>query len=198
MEALYEPNGPIPLSMKDTVESLDLGEVTKADVSMWACVAELAWHAAHGGGPNEFIALVLYAVFVIVVTVLDMFVLVIAALQQRVRIWEEANDSKRYFSALAVSHVLKKLSMMDVAIVGIALVVSCGSVYKKAGTALYFRWGLFVLFCAEACHYLAYFLVCSAAPQALEEVVAKQADQLEGDTANSEEDDSISMPETVV
>merc|ERR1712039_25442 len=128
-----------------------------------------------------------------------MGVLVVAAFQQHSGILGEAQDSKPRFSAVAVSHVLKKLSMMDVALVGIALAVCCGSVYKKAGTALYFRWGLLVLSGAELCHYLAYFLVTHAAPQGTAKAVAKQAEKLEDDAGNSDEADAgISMPGTVV
>jgi len=193
MNVLYEPNGPVPLRMKDMVESFDIASKAQADVSMWACVTQLFWHATHGGGPNELVALVLYSVFVIAFTVLDMFALVIAAFQQHSKIFGEPQDSKQHLSAMAVSHVLKKLSMMDVALVGIALVVSCGSVYKKNGTALYFRWGLVVLLGAEACHYLAYFLVTRTAPQEIAEVVGKQADKVEQENGKCEEDeDSMS------
>merc|ERR1711972_484806 len=153
---------------------------------------------AHGGGPNDCIALGLYVVFVIAFTALDMFFLLIAAFQQHTRIWEEAADSERRFSALGVSHALKKLSMMDVALVGIFIVLCCGSVYEKEGLSLHFRWGWFVLFCAEACHYLTYFLVCRAAPQPSKQVAAKQAEELEENSCEVEEDDSSSMPGTVV
>merc|ERR1712113_1158660 len=125
MDAMYEPDGPIPLTMKATVESLNLAEISKADVSMWACVTELASRVAHGGGPNDCIALGLYVVFVIAFTALDMFFLLIAALQQHTGIWEGAADSEHHFSALGVSHALKKLS-----------------VYEKEGLTVQFRWGL--------------------------------------------------------
>merc|ERR1719168_111966 len=120
-----------------------------------------------------------------------MFVLLIAAFQQHTRIWQEAADSEHHFSALGVSHALKKLSMMDVALVGIFIVLCCGSVYEKEGLSLHFRWGWFVLFCAEACHYLTYFLVFGAAPQASKQAAAKQPEELEDNSSNREEDDSI-------
>jgi len=198
MEPMNEPNGPIPLSMKDMVESFQLEEISKTDVSMWACITELASRVAHGGGPNDCIALGLYVVFVIAFTALDMFILVIAAFQQHFRTWEEATDSEHLFSALGVSHALKKLSMMDVALVGLFLILCCGSVYEKEGLSLHFRWGLFVLFCAEACHYLTYFLVSRAAPQASKQAAAKQAEELEDNPSNREEEDSSSMSGTVV
>merc|ERR1712039_810712 len=179
MDAMYEPDGPIPLSMKPMVEGFHFAEISKADVSMWACVAELASRVAHGGGPNDCIALGLYVVFVVAFTALDMFVLVIAAFQRHSTIWGEAADAGHRFPALGVAHALKKLSMMDVALVGLFLVLCCGSVYKKEGLALHFRWGLFVLFCAEACHYLTYFLVTCAAPQPSKQVTAKKAEEFE-------------------
>merc|ERR1711957_151791 len=164
LDALYEPNGPVPLSMKPTVEMFHLAEITRADVSMWGCVTSLTSHAMNGGGPNEFIALTLYAVFVIAFTVFDMFALVISAFQLHLGGCGKADDTKHHVSAMAVSHVLKKLSMMDVALVGITIVVCCGNVYKKQGIALYARGGLLLLYGAELCHYLAHFLVMSAAP----------------------------------
>merc|ERR1712039_1089272 len=118
-----------------------LAEISKADVSMWACVAELASRVAHGGGPNDCIALGLYVVFVIAFTALDMFVLVIAAFQQHTRLWEEAADSEHRFSALGVSHALKKLSMMDVALVGIFIVLLWIRV-REGGVVLAFPLGL--------------------------------------------------------
>jgi len=198
MDAMYEPDGPIPLTMKATVESLNLAEISKADVSMWACVTDLASRVAHGGGPNDCIALGLYVVFVIAFTALDMFFLLIAAFQQHTGFWEGAADSEHHFSALGVSHALKKLSMMDVALVGIFIVLCCGSVYEKEGLTVQFRWGLFVLFCAEACHYLTYFLVCRSAPQPSKQVAAKQAEKSEDNSFQGDEDDSASMPGSVV
>jgi len=198
MEPLYEPNGPIPLSMKDMIESFHLEEISKTNVSMWACITGLASRVAHGGDPNDCIALGLYVVFVIGFTALDMFVLLVAAFQRHSGIWEETTDSEHGFSALGVSHALKKLSMMDVALVGLFLVLCCGSVYENEGLTLHFRWGLFVLFCGEACHYLTYFFVSQAASQASKQAAAKQPEEFEGNSSSHEEEDISSMAGTVV
>merc|ERR1712039_213299 len=166
-----------------------LAEISKADVSIWTCITELASRVAHGGGPNDCIALGLYVVFVVALTALDMLALVIAAFQQHAGSGEEATDSEHRFSAMRASHALKKLSMMDVALVGISLVLCCGSVYEKEGLSVSFRSGLLVLFCAEACHYLAYFLVLNAAPQPSEQAATKQAGEFEDNSGKGEEDD---------
>jgi hypothetical protein len=179
MDALYEPNGPVSLDMKVHIDNMHLSEKTASDVSMLSCLTRLFSHATHGGSPNEIIAMVLYAVFVIVFSALDMILLVIAAIQQNTRILGAVEErGSPGFNVLRASGALKKLSMLDVALVGIFLVVICGSVYKKAGTALYFRPGFFLLLGAEACHYLAYFVVSGAAAGAAQPEQEEEARQV--------------------
>jgi len=174
LDMLYEPSGPVPLSFKPFVEALGLAELVHAEVSLWECLGTLAkWGAS--GNANFFIAFVLFAVFAIGFTILDMLVLTVAAWQLRPSrrqcsdietAGHSTDESQGPRRLLSVARVLKKLSMLDVAIVGIVVVTLCGYVYRKSGVIVSMRWGLSVLFVAELCHYAACHLVTGLAPSA--------------------------------
>jgi len=65
---------------------------------------------------------------------------------------------------IRASKVLKKLSFLDVAVVGVVVVVLSGAAYRKSGLVLKLDWGLLLLTAAELCHYVAYYLVVHAVP----------------------------------
>mmetsp|Transcript_75337 Transcript_75337/g.215700 ORF Transcript_75337/g.215700 Transcript_75337/m.215700 type:complete len:481 (+) Transcript_75337:88-1530(+) len=174
LDMLFEPTGHVPLSFKPFVETLGLVDLMHSEVNLWKCLGTLAkWGAS--GNANFFIAFVLFAVFAIGFTILDMLVLTVAAWQLRPSSrhsnevemqGRSADEHQGPCRALSFARVLKKLSMLDVAIVGIVVVTLCGYVYRKSGVIVSMRWGLSVLFVAELCHYAAYHLVTGLAPSA--------------------------------
>mmetsp|Transcript_43311 Transcript_43311/g.123944 ORF Transcript_43311/g.123944 Transcript_43311/m.123944 type:complete len:117 (-) Transcript_43311:90-440(-) len=64
---------------------------------------------------------------------------------------------------MIVSSLLKKLAMLDVAVVGIYLVTYCMAIYANIGVLVTRREGIVVLFGAEVVHNLLYWIVSSVA-----------------------------------
>eukprot|EP00930_Biecheleria_cincta_P007528 TRINITY_DN108757_c0_g1_i1.p1 TRINITY_DN108757_c0_g1~~TRINITY_DN108757_c0_g1_i1.p1 ORF type:complete len:446 (+),score=91.01 TRINITY_DN108757_c0_g1_i1:72-1409(+) len=147
----------IPPSFKPFVETLHLPDLARADVSVVGCMVQL-WGSLREGELNSGIALVMFAVFVILFSVLDMILLFLAALKLRAG---EGGSGQ----LLSAAYVLKKLSMLDVMCVGVVVVTLCMSVYGAQGVVLNMREGLVALLLAEAAHYAAYSLVNAAAAE---------------------------------
>jgi len=167
MDLLYTPTGPIDIMLKPFVDELNLPAIANSNVSLWSCMVEL-WQWTLLGYANGFLAFVLYAVFVIGFTILDMIALLIIA----VRCTYHFAQPKVYEAPrklVAFSSLLKKMSMLDVAVVGVTLVVACGQVYKSQGCNLSYLWGLLALFLAEVCHYAMYHAVHRMVPPAAED-----------------------------
>jgi len=153
LEVLYEPAGPIPELWRPILEQLDLPRLASADVSVWGTIEALSVSCVRNGHTNDFIGLFLYAFMVVALASADMFALLLAA-------WAAATGRVRAAAAARrASKVLKKLCMLEVAVVGVALVVICGQVYRKYGIALSYRKGLGILALAEVCHYAAFAMV---------------------------------------
>lgn len=153
MSVLYD-NGTIPAVAKGFVESLNLPSLARADASILHCLKSLATWIGEGE-VNSLIAFLMLAVCVVGFTALDILALnVIAAGLPGSNDAEASREPSS--STLAVTRILKKLSMLDVLIVGVVVVVLSGSIYKKQGLVLNLRWGLLMLFGAEVCHHVLY------------------------------------------
>jgi len=153
---LVEPKGPVPKSMawmlEDAIDKLKLRPWLHAEVSMWQCITALAqW--LFTGEAACILAFVLLAVFVVALSVLDMFVLAAATLTL-----ETPNSS----SAMAVSRVLKHVSMLDVFCMGVYVVCLAGQAYRAQGFVLSLRSGIYPLIGAECLHYITFYLVSGA------------------------------------
>jgi len=167
MDLLYTPTGPIDINLKPFVDALNLPAIANSNVSLWSCMVELAnWTLL--GYANGFLAFVLYAVFVMGFTVLDMAVLLVIAVRCHLHVVDPKSHQAPH-KLLAFSNLLKKMSMLDVAVVGVTLVVACGQVYKSQGCNLSYLWGLLALFLAEVCHYAMYHSVHRMIPPAQED-----------------------------
>merc|ERR1712110_1240976 len=68
------------------------------------------------------------------------------------------------------SRIIKKLSMLDVAIMGVVVVVMSLISLRSKGVIVAARGGLLALFGAEICHYVAYYLVTRAAQNCISDV----------------------------
>jgi len=171
-EGFFEPRGPLSPMLRPVVMSLGIEELARAKVSIWQCLGELAvW--TRDGEANGFIGFVLFAVFAIAATAVDMLLLLAAAVTR----WRKAahpaappsdgacpaGDAEP-LRLVRIARVLKKLSFLDVTVVGIVVVVVGGQAYRVHGLILSMEAGLLPLLGAEVCHYLAYYLVADSRP----------------------------------
>jgi len=154
---LVKPKGPVPKSMawmlEDAIDDLKIRPWLQAEVSMWQCIAALAQWSLTGEAAC-ILAFVLLAVFAVALSVMDMLVLAAATLTL------EVPESS---SAMAVSRMLKHVSMLDVFCMGVCVVCLAGQAYSAQGFCLSLRSGLFPLIGAECLHYITFYLVSGAA-----------------------------------
>merc|ERR1719189_3221888 len=73
--------------------------------------------------------------------------------------------------ALDTAHALRKISMLDVFVMGVVVVCLAGNAYKDKGIQFVMLPGLLLLLCAEVLHYVLYYLVsgiaeCMFSPEA--------------------------------
>lgn len=122
---LFPPYGPLPESAKPAIDILDLKDLLRSETSIASCIRDYLarlseWEA------NTFISLALLVFCVVGSTLLDMLFLMLAAL--------ELAGFGSCFKILKVTfgltwidmaRVLRKLSMLDVAMVGVYLVTVC-------------------------------------------------------------------------
>merc|ERR1712003_495742 len=90
-----------------------------SEVSIWNCMQSLAGSVGQGEMACV-IALVMYLVFVVAATVIDMCLLVLASLLQCFG----GSMSVKTGAILAITHKFKKLSMLDVSVMGVIVVVA--------------------------------------------------------------------------
>lgn len=172
---LYPPRGPLPYKAKPVVEALAIPELLKSDISLWKCILFLAGEM-FSGEANSVLALALWAIFVVGFTILDMIVLVLATLRLR---WPagtiEGRDRRTGCGPgllgpcpfMSTASVLRKLSMLDVSLMGVLVMCFSLQMYKKDGIVVDWEKGLLVLGAAESIHTLTYFLVSSAVEHAV-------------------------------
>lgn len=156
IDVLYE-NGTIPIEAKPFVDTLNLSELARADVSIWQCSAKLLENISDEF--NSILAFILLAIFVLVLTVLDMVFLLAAGIQAQLDLQNKVVRRNWWKDQ---SSILRKLSMLDVFLVGVIVVVLSGSIYKEDGLVLNICPGWWVLFGAEVLHYATFFLVSTA------------------------------------
>jgi len=153
---LLKPKGPIPRSMdwvlQDAIDALELRPMLRAEVSVWHCLTALAGYAA-GGEAACIMAFTMLSVFAVSLTVADMAMLAFATF---------SFGAHGPNAAMAVSRVLKHISMLDVFCMGVFVVCLAGKAYGSVGFNLELRLGLLPLACAEAVHCLTYHLVSGA------------------------------------
>lgn len=176
---LYPPEGPVPYSAKPLVEALAIPDLLRSDVSLWSCMVALAGDVG-GGEATSVLALLLFSVFVVALTLADMAVLVVAAwlLRSRSRSVAAASLAPREAeerllhwglnpsSYLAAARILTKLSMLDVCIMGVFVMTLCMTMYQKVGVAVSASPGILVLGAAELVHFTTYHLISGAVQHA--------------------------------
>jgi len=167
LDAAFEPHGPIPAAMRPFVMSLNIGTLAHAEVSFGDCISKLAeW--TRSGSATSFMGFLLFAVCVVFNTALGMVLLLWSSLLMWYKAARPAvvqgegkacNELARPMLPIQMAKVFKKLSFLDVSIVGLVIVVLSGHSYKKQGLILTLQPGLLFLTLAEICHYAAHFLV---------------------------------------
>jgi len=154
----------VPTSAKLVLQALDIPDLLSTDVSLWKCMGALLGEISDGE-VNSFLALTMLAVFVVALSMADMVLLVAAALRLRLAGDSFAAASRpcgRPCPFMAVARVLRKLSMLDVCIMGVYVVTYCLAIYAKNGIIVSTRRGLSVLLAAEVIHTVTYFGVSAA------------------------------------
>mmetsp|Transcript_20404 Transcript_20404/g.51006 ORF Transcript_20404/g.51006 Transcript_20404/m.51006 type:complete len:181 (-) Transcript_20404:333-875(-) len=154
--ALLYANNPSLRSMKSIIDTLGLAKLLHEEVSAWQCLAALGT-AILDGEVNAAIALVMFGGFAMCLPLVDMLLLLFAACGLKGGFASSTLDK-----VMAVSRVLRKLSMLDVAITGIAMVVLALHSFREKGVILSLRWGWLALLGAVLCHYSMAFLVSCA------------------------------------
>merc|ERR1712039_531627 len=130
-----------------------------SEVSVWRCAFALAQWSMEGE-VTAIVAFIMYVVFVVGMTMCDMCVLVLAAIRLATPGGCLAANVR---PILSLSQKIKKLSMLDVSIMGVVVVVMSLRSLRAKGVIISIQYGRFLLFAAEICHYLAFHLVTNAA-----------------------------------
>jgi len=155
IDPLYSTHGgPIDIKLKSIVDSLGIVKMCHADVSLIAAMRKLVFWIGCGE-VNSFIGFVLIAVFAVAFTCLDMLFLLFTAVCL-------LTHSGRKFSPLKLCWILKKLSMLDVTIMGVVVVTLCMAMYRDKGVIVFMGHGLWLLLGAEIIHYFCYYAVKGA------------------------------------
>jgi len=168
-DMLYKPVGPLQIKMRGMVDPM-VGALLNADVNIVECMQALLRWIGEGEIVSLFV-LILYAIFVILLSVLDVVLLCGIAF---------GILPNRLFP---IAKVLKKLSMLDVAIMGVVVVCFSAQIYKKNGVIVSTRGGLLVLLGAELAHYAIYYLVACSAHVASSDVDQEESPETACDAA---------------
>lgn len=169
---LYPPNGSVPYSAKPLVESMAIPDLLKTDISIFSCTSWLLREIGNGEA-NSFFSLVMFGFCVIVLTTADVLFLFLAAK----RLFQKQDTPLRDQGPCPFyrwAKIVRKLSMLDVSIMGVYVITFCMGIYKKQGIVVSTREGLVVLILAEVAHSLLYCLV-SGAVEAQQEQEYKMA-----------------------
>merc|ERR1711976_883049 len=81
---------------------------------------------------------------------------------------------------MTMSAKLKKLSMLDVSIMGVVVVVMSLRNLRAKGVIISIRYGLVVMMAAEVCHYLAFYVVSRDSKAAAEDKMSKEKEASSG------------------
>jgi len=144
--------GHINESMDMFIQSLGLTQFLHSEVSIWKCIGGLAEEVGRGE-VDSLLGFIMMAVFVVGITVLDMLVLVSIAVL--FKMGRKADG----VSLMKISWYLKKLSMLDVHCMGVAVVTLCMLMYRSQGVMVSMGQGQVFLVIAEVVHYIAYYTV---------------------------------------
>lgn len=156
MNLVFE-SGEVDISLKPVIEMLHVQELAADDVSLWECATQLyKWIMPSDEREywemNSLVAFLLLSVLVMLFTVLDMIVLLAAAIYMH-------TQRRKPVVLMELAHFLRKLSMLDVCTTGILIIILAGRIYRASGVVVTFQDGWVLMVVAEVCHYIAYYAV---------------------------------------
>mmetsp|Transcript_107026 Transcript_107026/g.332556 ORF Transcript_107026/g.332556 Transcript_107026/m.332556 type:complete len:164 (+) Transcript_107026:2-493(+) len=127
----------------------------------------------------------MYAVFVAGLTAADVLLLLLLALRLaggRTGAGAAAGPCR----LLAVTKVLRRLSMLDVAIVGVYMMTYCMAIYKHIGVIVSTCSGVLLLLAAEVLHTTLYLVVSSAAEYSEAQAMRYKAAEVEDNASEAD------------
>jgi len=171
--------GPADELAKYLVNDLNLIERMSADVSFLRCSIALARWVIFTGEVNMISAFVLLVGFAVVLPVWHMMVLLKVAYQlDSVETAKAEKPEKRDpqpdsgYAAIGSATVLHQIAMLDVCIMGVAVVLLCSGSYRENGLLMFPGYGLFSLLAAEVFRYASHYMVMRAAQRSLGDLPA--------------------------
>ena len=173
---LFPPYGPLPASAKPAIDILDLKDLLRSETSIISCIQDYTarlpeWEA------NTFISLALLVFCVVGFTLVDMIFLMLAAIELAFGNPFSTFNAAVGHSWIDMARVLRKLSMLDVAMVGVYLVTVCMSMYAKYGVVVSLEHGMIILLASEIVHTITYHIVESAwSYQEMEDELKEEAE----------------------
>jgi len=162
---LVQPHGPLPSVAMPFLKALKLEEQVNADVSMWQAIRALRGWSSNGEA-TAVIAYVMYFVFAVVFTLVDVVLLNAVAVMLGNTDKDLGQNDKSTLNLgnmMSAVKFAKHTSMMDVAVMGVFVICMAGSSYKSEGIVFMLKPGLLLLALAEVFHMAIYHLVSTAA-----------------------------------
>jgi len=147
------------------LKALKLEEQVNADVSMWQAIRALRGWSSNGEA-TAVIAYVMYFVFAVVFTLVDVVLLNAVAVMLGNTDKDLGQNDKSTLNLgnmMSAVKFAKHTSMMDVAVMGVFVICMAGSSYKSEGIVFMLKPGLLLLALAEVFHMAIYHLVSTAA-----------------------------------
>jgi len=189
-------SGQVPPEQGPLIKAFGIEKLTADDVNILDCIRTLwTWVRMDGEeanfNMNDTTALLLLTVFVLAFTLIDM--VLVLAMAVSVHMY-----NRRPKILMELTHVFRKLSMLDVAITGVIVIITAGKIYEKLGVVLRFEIGLLYLFVAELCHYISYYTtewITMSMPPADCEDSSEDEGEADGMGASSSCDESASEDE---
>mmetsp|Transcript_119236 Transcript_119236/g.282998 ORF Transcript_119236/g.282998 Transcript_119236/m.282998 type:complete len:460 (+) Transcript_119236:55-1434(+) len=124
-------------------------EMLQSEVSVFSLMLKLAQESGEGK-VTSLIGFVMFCVFVVGMTILNMVVLMATS----VFVFQQKSGSR----LMQLSWVLKKLSMVDVMCMGVLIVTLCMAMYRE-NVVVNMGLGQWLLVTAEVLHYFTYYTV---------------------------------------
>lgn len=150
-------SGQIDASLVPIINSLGIVKLAESDVSILGAMWDLwdwAFCGSSSGGMelNTLVAWFVFGVFVIAFSAIDMVIILLTAVvmfftKSRPRVLME------------LTHIFRKISMLDVCITGVVVTVVAGKSYEAMGVVLSMDRGVWQLALAEVFHYMAHYTV---------------------------------------
>jgi len=148
----------LPSNLKSVVEMFNVEKLINTSVSLWQAATTLLGWFHQSWELNLLLASVMIGGFSLVLTVVDMVMLLVVAVQLA---WfgPDSINGRALSSMLHATHSLKHLAMLDVCTTGVIVVSYAASIYKEQGIMIELASGIYFLVASEVLHYLMFYFV---------------------------------------